>query len=198
MRLYLVRHGQTDMNKNNMFYGWTDADINETGVSQAKELAEYFKDVPLDAIYSSDLLRAAHTAEIIAQKKGMNVEKRKEFRELYYGDWENQTAEYVKTNYKEELRGWATDWIGRTMPNGENFNDFYQRVTEGVDQLVKENKGKQVLLVAHNGALSAILCHLTGASGKSFWRFDSKQGHYSSILISERHTTIEAINQILK
>ncbi len=197
MRLYLVRHGQTDMNKNNMFYGWTDADINDTGLFQATQLAEYFKDVPLDAIYSSDLLRASHTAQIIAQQKDMQVEKRKEFRELYYGDWENQPAVYVENHYKEELRGWATNWLDRTIPNGESFQGFYKRVTEGVDTLIKESKGKQVMLVAHNGALSAILCHLTGAGGQSFWRFDSKQGHYTSVLISEKHTTIETINQNL-
>ena len=73
MRLYLVRHGQTDMNKRNMFYGWTDADINETGIQQAEMLRQYFRQIPIDAIYSSDLRRAAHTAEIIADGKDMKV-----------------------------------------------------------------------------------------------------------------------------
>lgn len=73
MRLYLVRHGQTDMNKRNMFYGWTDADINETGIQQAEMLRQYFRQIPIDAIYSSDLRRAAHTAEIIAAGKDMKV-----------------------------------------------------------------------------------------------------------------------------
>ena len=56
MRLYLVRHGQTDMNKRNMFYGWTDADINETGVQQAEQLRQYFRQIPIDAIYSLSLI----------------------------------------------------------------------------------------------------------------------------------------------
>lgn len=185
MRLYLVRHGQTDMNKRNMFYGWTDADINETGVQQAEQLRQYFRQIPIDAIYSSDLKRAAHTAEIIADGKDMKVHYDSAFRELYYGDWENQTTEYIEKNYKEELRGWVTDWKDLAMPNGEKFSDFYNRVAAGVDRLVEENRGKNVLLVAHNGALSAMLCHLTGAGMDGFWRFDSKQGHYSSVLISK-------------
>ena len=197
MRLYLVRHGQTDMNKNQMFYGWTDVDINAEGVRQAKRLREYFREVQLDAIYSSDLRRAAHTAEIIASGKKMPVQYQSAFRELYYGEWENQTTAYIKEHYQEELQGWVTDWKERTMPNGERFSAFYHRVARGVDALIQENRGKQVLLVAHNGALSALLCHLTGAGMDGFWRFDSKQGHYSSVLVSGSWTTVESINHPL-
>lgn len=124
MRLYLVRHGQTDMNKRNMFYGWTDADINETGIQQAEQLRQYFRQIPINAIYSSDLRRAAHTAEIIASGKDMTVRYDSAFRELYYGDWENQTTEYIEKNFKEELRGWVTDWKGLAMPNGESSRIF--------------------------------------------------------------------------
>ena len=142
--------------------------------------------------------RIPHTeAEIIAAGKDMKVHYDSAFRELYYGDWENQTAEYIETNYKEELRGWVTDWKDLAMPNGEKFSDFYNRVAAGVDRLVEENRGKNVLLVAHNGALSAMFCHLTGAGMDGFWRFDSKQGHYSSVLISKKWTTIESINHPL-
>ena len=197
MKLYLVRHGQTDMNKNNMFYGWTDADINETGLRQAEELKEFFQNVPLDAIYSSDLRRAAHTAEIIASGKGMQVQYEKAFRELYYGDWENRPASEIKEKYGKELRGWVKDWKERTMPNGEAFPAFYRRVAEGVEKLIAENKGKHILLVSHNGALSALLCHLTEAGMDGFWRFDSKQGHYSAVLATEKWRTIDCLNHPL-
>ena len=83
MKIYFVRHGETDMNKNNMFYGWYDADINEKGVSQAEDLREAFKDIHIDKIYSSDLTRAAHTAEIIAD--GRSVELVPDLREMAYG-----------------------------------------------------------------------------------------------------------------
>lgn len=65
MKIYFVRHGETDMNARNMFYGWYDADINEKGIAQAEELRAAFETIHIDAIYSSDLKRAYHTAEII-------------------------------------------------------------------------------------------------------------------------------------
>ena len=64
MKIYFVRHGETDMNARNMFYGWYDADINEKGIAQAEELRAAFETIHIDAIYSSDLKRAYHTAHM--------------------------------------------------------------------------------------------------------------------------------------
>lgn len=192
MKLYLVRHGETDMNVRNMFYGWTDADINAKGVSQAEELREAFKTIHLDGIYTSDLTRAVHTAEIIAD--GKEVQKVSDLRELYYGDWENRTWEEMTPEDRVVLKKWETDWLDCVMPNGESFMGFYTRVTTGLDRILKENKSKHILVVSHNGALSAMLCHLTGAGPKGFWKFNSKQGHYSVVWVSDKKITIDCLN----
>ena len=192
MKVYLVRHGETDMNVRNMFYGWYDADINAKGVSQAEELREAFKNIHLDGIYASDLTRAAHTAEIIAD--GREVNKESDLRELYYGDWENRTGEEMTAEDRVVLKKWETDWLDCVMPNGESFMEFYNRVTTGLDRILKANKGKHILIVSHNGALSAMLCHLTGAGPKGFWKFNSKQGHYSALWVSDKKITVDCIN----
>ena len=152
MKIYFVRHGETDMNARNMFYGWYDADINEKGIAQAEELRAAFEAIHIDAIYSSDLKRAYHTAEIIAN--GREIQPVPEIRELYYGDWENRTWEEMSEADLEEWHGWLTD----------------------------------------NGALSAMHCHLTGAGPKAFWRFNSKQGHYSAVWVSGEKRTYDCMN----
>lgn len=192
MKIYFVRHGQTDMNVHNMFYGWYDADINATGIAQAEELREAFREIPIDVIYSSDLTRASHTAEIIAE--GRPVEKMPELREMAYGIWENRTWESMTEADRALLEKWKYDWLDLEIPEGEAFMDFYNRVTGGLDRIIRENKGKQVLIVSHNGALSAMHCHLTGAGPKGFWNFNSKQGHYSAVLISEKKLTYDCLN----
>ena len=63
-----------------------------------------------------------------------------------------------------------------------------------LDRIIKENKGKHVLVVSHNGALSAMHCHLTGAGPKGFWNFNSKQGHYSAVWVSEKKLTYDCFN----
>lgn len=192
MKLYFVRHGETDMNARNMFYGWYDADINAKGISQAEELREAFRQIHIDKIYASDLKRAYHTAEIIAG--GRPVETMPQLRELYYGKWENRTWEEMTEEDRVLLKKWRTDWQEMTMPEGEPFMDFYQRVVAGLEQIIKENKGKHVLVVSHNGALSAMHCHLTGAGPKGFWNFNSKQGHYSAVWVSEKKLTYDCLN----
>ena len=192
MKIYFVRHGETDMNARNMFYGWYDADINEKGMAQAEELRAAFETIHIDAIYSSDLKRAYHTAEIIAN--GREIQPVPEIRELYYGDWENRTWEEMSEADLEEWHGWLTDWVDRRMPNGEAFMEFYDRVTRGLEQIIKENKSKHVLIVSHNGALSAMHCHLTGAGPKAFWRFNSKQGHDRAVWVSGEKRTYDCMN----
>ena len=192
MKLYFVRHGETDMNARNMFYGWYDADINEKGISQAEELREAFREIHIDKIYSSDLTRALHTAQIIAD--GRPVEIVPDLREMAYGIWENRTWESMTESDRELLKKWRYDWTNLEIPEGETFMGFYDRVTSGLDKIIKENKGKHVLIVSHNGALSAMHCHLTGAGPKGFWNFNSKQGHYSAVWVSEKKLTYDCFN----
>ncbi|KXL53075.1 phosphoserine phosphatase 1 [Anaerotignum neopropionicum] len=194
MKVYLVRHGETDWNLRGMFYGWTDCDINEKGIMQAERLKKYFGTISYDKIYASDLLRAAHTAEIIAEDKKIDVLKDSCFRELHYGDWEDKEGSYIRENHGEELSRWLKEWKTSAFPGGEAFFDFYQRVTDGLIRVIEENKSKNVIIVSHNGPMSAMLCYLTGVGPDGFWRFFSEQGCYSSAFISEKKITIEKIN----
>lgn len=180
------------MNAKNMFYGWYDADINAKGVAQAEELRDAFREIHIDKIYSSDLKRALHTAQIIAD--GRPVEIVPDLREMAYGIWENRTWESMTESDHELLKKWRYDWTNLEIPEGETFLGFYDRVTKGLDQIIKENKGKHVLVVSHNGALSAMHCHLTGAGPKGFWNFNSKQGHYSAVWVSEKKLTYDCFN----
>ncbi len=194
MKIYLVRHGETDWNLRGIFYGWTDCDINETGIGQAHQLKNFFDSLEYDGIYASDLLRATHTAEIISENRNMEVQRMSCFRELFYGDWENKESTYIKENHGDTLKRWMQEWQSSTLPGGEAFQEFYKRVTEGLLQVIKENKSKNIIIVSHNGPMSAMLCYLTGAGPDGFWRFFSEQGCYSSVLVSDEKITIEKIN----
>ena len=194
MKIYLVRHGQTDHNAKNMFYGWTDCDINGIGIKQAEELEKFFGTVSYDKIYTSDLLRARHTAEIIRGEKAVPIIADASFREMYYGDWEDRELPYIKENYTEELERWMKEWQVFSIPNGEVFTDFCVRIETALKKLISENKGKTVLLVSHGGAMSAILCYLSGSSYDSFWRFPSYQGCYSEVRISGNRISIDRLN----
>ena len=194
MKLYLVRHGETDFNVKGIFYGWTDCDINGHGLEQAEGLKDFFKDISIDIIYSSDLKRAVHTAEIIQDQRKVPLYRRENFRELYYGDWENVEGSYVKKHHREELRKWYQNWETNSIPGGEPFSEFYERVTVGLEYIIANHPEETVVLVAHSGTISAILCYLTGAGTEAFWKFPVYQGCYNSVVLSGKRIVIERIN----
>lgn len=195
MKLYLVRHGETQLNLDRVYYGWTDCPLNETGMKQGESLAEYFKTIQIDKIITSDLLRATTTAEMIKGNRNIPLEKRVAFRELHFGEWEEKDFHFVKTNYPEGYQAWAKDWKEFQIPKGESFRDFYERVSMGLKEILEtENEDSNILLVSHNGVMSALLCYLIGVGEDGFWKFSFQQKAYSLISIKKSNVLVQKIN----
>lgn len=149
-----VRHGETDANKNNIWQGWVDNPLNETGLEQAHQAAEKLKDESFDVIVSSPLSRAAKTAQIIAEKLEMEVEYDDDLKEQYYGDWEGRPAKELMEEYDmtiDEMRFMPP-------PGGETIGNLQRRVRKA---LAKYN-GKKILLVAHGHVYLGLLADIKG------------------------------------
>ncbi|MFI3175703.1 MAG: alpha-ribazole phosphatase [Bacillota bacterium] len=196
MRIYFIRHGETEMNVSGKFYGWTDCDINEVGKRQAEELHTFFKTQKIDMVYSSDLLRAAHTAKIVFRDNDCEIKYDSDFREMNFGDWEDKDFAYIKEHHAEKLERWQTSWQDEFHENGESFVEFYDRVSKGIDRVVAESKGKNVAVVSHYGGLSASICHLIGAGSSAYWGFQFQQGCYNSVLSSVHGVQLECLNRL--
>src|SRR3990170_2078575 len=91
LTIYLVRHGETELNKEYRFIGTTDATLSDEGEEQAREVRKQMSNIPLSAIYSSNLLRAAQTAEIIAVSRNIEIQVKHDLREIDFGRWEGLT-----------------------------------------------------------------------------------------------------------
>ncbi len=196
MQLYFIRHGETDWNVRRMFYGWTDCDINEKGMKQAEGLQKFFQTVEIDKVYSSDLLRARHTAEIVFSKNAVEIETNEALRELYFGDWEDKEYEYILQQFPKEVKNWRTNWENERLPKGESFQEFYKRTTEYLEEIIAKNQGegKKIAIVSHHGTMAVMMCHLTQAGPKGYWRFLFEQGCYSSAFVSKHGIMIEKMN----
>lgn len=194
MKIYIVRHGETDCNVNNICYGWYDCPINEKGISQAKNLGSFFKNIKIDKMISSDLLRARMTAEAINSEINVPLEYNPSMREVSFGDWENVPVKDMAKIDPVNSKLWRVDCEKAVIPNGERFTDFYKRVSDGFDKIVDENFGKDILIVAHGGAISIILCHITNAGPKGFWRFRTIQECYHKLVYELDGFYIEKIN----
>ena len=164
--VWLVRHGQTIANQEKIWHGQIDTPLNAVGEQQRVRLGAYFPNyVTPDVIVSSTLQRARATAESIAEPFGLSVAQNAALMEFYIGEWEEQSYESLRG----EL-GFFESMINDqhfVPPGGESRADVTERFSQAVEQIVRENEGKTVVIVAHGMAMSFAISHwLQGDSSK--------------------------------
>ncbi len=155
LRLYLVRHGQTAFNVQGRVQGWLDVPLDEVGLAQARRLAQHFCAQRPQIIYTSPLLRAAHTARIVAAACQCEVILDERLREYHMGDWSGLTREEIA----------ALPRLGDAelqIPNGESAYDVHARVTSWLSDVLARHAEQTVLAVSHGGALGALLAAMLG------------------------------------
>ena len=160
MRLYLVRHGQTDWNHQKRAQGHTDRPLDDIGLEQAKRTAIAFLDHPVERILTSDLLRASQTAEAIAKKVKVPHEITPKLRERGFGEWEGQNfAEIaIRFGFEADFKGVTRNEI--TPPGGESFVDVWNRIQSVVEDVRKRNE--DTVIVAHGGTCSLLMAMFLG------------------------------------
>jgi broad specificity phosphatase PhoE len=159
--LLLARHGETDWNAERRWQGHAETDLNDTGRAQARELARALDGDRLDAVYSSDLLRARATAEIVAGLAGLPVRLDARLREVDVGEWSGLTWREVEERYPE---GAARRLAGETgWERGEDFDEMAQRVVRALRDIAARHDGGRVLVVTHGGPIAAVWLASGGA-----------------------------------
>lgn len=167
-RFILVRHGETDWNREKRFQGHTDIALNAHGLRQAAHIRRYFNQLELAniAIYqhcvSSDLSRAHTTAKAIHGEKLPPIELNASLRERHYGHLSGLTADEMQAKSPQEYRGLRERSPEAPLADGESLAGFYHRVTTAFEQIAHERHGDTVLLVAHGGVLDCIYRHCLG------------------------------------
>lgn len=148
-KIYFIRHGESEGNKRDAFLGHTDLDLSPIGYKQAKLTAKFLKDIPCDAIYSSDLKRAYNTAVETSKLKGMQIIKNKNLREIFAGKWENQLFCTLEEEYKDTYKLWLENIGKAKCDEGESVEELQNRFVSEVEKIAKENMGKTVFIFTH-------------------------------------------------
>ena len=151
--LLLVRHGETDWNRDGRWQGHSDTNLNDAGREQARGVAAELDEI--DVIYSSDLARARETAEIIAAAVGRDVRTDDRLRERSFGAWEGLTAPEIEERFAEDLARWRLG-DGAGADDAEPFDVFARRVQSFVDDAVARHPDETILVVAHGGTIRVI------------------------------------------
>lgn len=166
IRILLVRHGETDWNKVRRFQGRSDVPLNRTGRDQAHALALALKQEPITAIYSSPLLRALETAQIIkAFHTSAPLLQAEGLAEMDLGDFEGMLAQQWAEEYPDFRKAWLETPLSVTMPGGESLQEVQTRAMDTLERITKRFPPESTLLVcSHSFVNRTILCHALNLS----------------------------------
>lgn len=185
IKLYLVRHGETDGNINQWFQGTTDVPLNNRGIAQAECLSRFFQEVPFAAVYSSTLCRARKTAKIIAAPHKLAVQSFPELSEVNFGVWEGHCFEEIEEKWPGEIEAFYASEGAQCARGGESFHEVEERITTKTKALMAQHQdGESVLLVSHGAAIRCLLFGLLGLKMGRLWVF---QQYNTAFTIIEYH-----------
>jgi broad specificity phosphatase PhoE len=192
-RIHLVRHGETDWNRELRWQGHSDPPLNERGRDQARRLADALAPIPFAAVYSSDLSRASETAEIVASRLGLAVTVDPALREIDVGSWEGLTLEEIEARTPDAVARWEAKgehgWEG-----GERHEQMAARVREAVYSIAARHEGEEVLVVSHGGPIRALKSLAAGLDYPRDRRSVPYTGNCEVFAIAVRDGTVRGID----
>jgi alpha-ribazole phosphatase len=193
-QIYLLRHGEIVDSGENRYIGQTDVPLSSKGLAQALRWRQELSHVVFEGIYCSDLVRALDTAKCVANMDESHIHILPQLREIDLGDWDGETMEYIKTRFPDswEDRGRRMDSF--KTPNGESFQDLYERVIPVFQKIISEMTGN-VLMVGHAGVNRIILCHVLDKPIKKLFRIPQEYAALNIIEVEKGVPVVLTMNR---
>lgn len=179
MKLYMIRHGESECNLQRRLYGRTDCALTDKGCRQARESGEKLRGVEIARCMASPLIRAAETARLAFPDRRVPIELDDRLVEQYMGDFEDKPFEDMLREQPELVNAMLADWTQVVPPGGESFEELRARVQSLLDELRETDV--DTVLVAHNGPLSTAMMLLLEMPGSAVNRLWFEQGCWSCV-----------------
>jgi len=196
MLLYLIRHGETAWNADGRFQGQTDTLLNDIGRAQAGVVARIMDDWHVDAVYSSDLARAAETAEIIAATHGLIPIPDVRLREISFGEWEGLSLAEATERWPDIVASWRADSLHTRPPGGETQEAVRQRVVEFTAEIVRQHPEGSICVVGHGGSLRMLVAQILGTDPTIYRRLRLDNCSISVVRFYEEKASLLLLNDI--
>lgn len=193
MKIYIVRHGETEENVKKTYYGSIDCDLTEKGRGQAEALGNKLKDIEFTKVFCSEKKRAKETLKNIY--KGNNIIIDPRINERDFGVFEGKTFSELQIEFKEEYDKWTLDWKDYCPENGESFRMVYLRVRSFMED-IKEEESDNILICTHGGIIRAIYSYILDENLDTYWRFASNNADVSVISLEHGYFYINSISPV--
>jgi broad specificity phosphatase PhoE len=211
--LYLIRHGETYLNRYKKMQGWADSPLTDEGKAVAAETGKRLAAVPFDRVYTSDSGRTVETAELILQqnkyKNNLVINRRKAFRESFFGSFEGEYSEVVFRKIAEDNHCSSTkqlfqkhnledvmNFFKKSDPfhHAENYNELWERIEKGLNEIVSSSQShnENILLVTHGVIIRNIISKFSTELDKGI---DIKNSSVSVLKYTSNNFEVVSFNQ---
>jgi broad specificity phosphatase PhoE len=185
--ILLVRHGECRGNIEGLFRGRVDFPLNETGLRQAREVAEAISIYRPEAVFTSPLLRARSTAEAITSLSSAPLIVDEGLNNISLGVWEGRSKTEIAAENPQEWRTWLENPETLSVEGAESMNDVMRRSVESLDRIVKKYKGRTVAAVTHRTVVKPLLAGCLGIRSPYFWKIHMDTAAYSILHFDDLH-----------
>jgi probable phosphoglycerate mutase len=195
LNLYLLRHGQTALSREDVFCGsGLDPELTVEGLQMAQAFAAASRTLPWAAIYSSSLRRGITTAQPLCDDLGLDLQIREELNEIAYGKWEGLKKEQVEREYHDDYISWLADPAWHPPTEGEAAVVIARRGLRIIEEIKNRCSAGNVLIVSHKATIRIILCSLLGIDvGRFRYRLVCPVGSVSRVEFTEHGPLLRAL-----
>jgi broad specificity phosphatase PhoE len=194
LSLYLLRHGETTYSQTGGFCGDLDPELTDDGIQMAQAFADKYQSLSWNAVYVSPMKRTIATAAPLCQAIGQKMEFREGLKEIRYGEWEGQTATFVKATYRDDYTRWLTEPAWNPPTGGETAVQIASRASSVISEIEETHKEGNVLVVSHKATIRIILCALLGIDlGRYRDRINTLVGSVSVVRFDDHGPLLERL-----
>ncbi|NPA32076.1 MAG: histidine phosphatase family protein [Aquificae bacterium] len=183
LKLFVIRHAESEWNPVGRYQGLLDPDLSERGVKQAELLAKALKGEGISALFSSPLTRTLKTAKIIGKELGLEPVVDERLREIDHGEWSGLLVDEVKERFPEDFEKWLKEPHEVKFPKGESLREVFERVQDFLRFLLENYNEKTVALVSHTVPIRCLYCAVLGIDLSKFWSFGCDNASYSVVYL---------------
>lgn len=195
-RVYLVRHGATMWNEMGRFQGHSDIPLSDSGLEQAACVARRLSREPIDAVYSSPLVRAVDTASVIAEACECQPVADRRLMEAHFGDWEGMTVKEFTSAWPDKVREWIRDPLNTRPPGegAETLAELQDRTMSALSDILGKFPGGRVVVVGHGGSIRAMISNALGSDLSIYRRIRLDNCSISSLEVHRGRFVIGGLN----
>ena len=195
-RIILIRHGETNWNKEGRFQGQIDIPLNDKGKGQASKASKYLEEIEFTKAFSSSMKRPYETAKIILNNNKIHIEKIESLVEISHGLWEGKLEEEIKEIWPDMLKNWHEKPESITMPEGESIKQVSDRSISAWNLICNsQEENDTTLLVAHDAVNKTLICHILGLSYSDIWMIKQGNGGITVIdIFKNKNYVISSLN----